>query len=133
MQNSVILDDPAWQAALARHYGTTGDTLVMCEMPIVWTFSQRTGQLYPDLLIAFDVDRDAAIARRCFALDERGSHRISSWRSPRKAPPPNDYETSRRATRPLACRNTGGSTPPAATTTRLPWQATGWWTVNTSP
>ena len=72
VQNSVILDDPAWQAALARHYGTTGGTLVMSEMPIVWTFSQRTGQLYPDLLIAFDVDRDAAIARRCFALDERG-------------------------------------------------------------
>ena len=72
VQNSVFLHHPAWQAALARHYGTTGGTLVMSEMPIVWTFSQRTGQLYPDLLIAFDVDRDAAIARRCFALDERG-------------------------------------------------------------
>ena len=72
VQNSVILDDPAWQAALTRHFGETSDTLVMCEMPIVWTFSQRTGQLYPDLLIAFDVDRDAAVARRCFALDERG-------------------------------------------------------------
>ncbi len=72
VQNSVFLHHPAWQAALARHFGATGDALVMSEMPIVWTFSQRTGQLYPDLLIAFDVDRDAAVARRCFALDERG-------------------------------------------------------------
>ena len=72
VQNSVILDDPAWQAALARHFGETGNALVMSEMPIVWTISQRTGQLYPNLLIAFDVDRDAAVARRCFALDERG-------------------------------------------------------------
>lgn len=72
VQNSRFLHQPALQPALARHYGTAGSTLVMSEMPIVWTFSQRTGQLYPDLLIAFDVDRDAAVARRCFALDERG-------------------------------------------------------------
>ena len=72
VQNSRFIHDPAWQAALRWHYGATGTTLVMSEMPIVWTFSQRTGQLYPDLLIAFGVDRDAAVARRCFALDERG-------------------------------------------------------------
>ena len=92
VQNSVILDDPAWQAALARHYGTTGDALVMCEMPIVRTFSQRTGQLYPDLLIAFDVDRDAAIARRCFALDERGKPPDFVLEVASESTASNDYE-----------------------------------------
>ncbi len=92
MQNSVILDDPAWQAALARHYGATGVTLVMSEMPIVWTFSQRTGQLYPDLLIAFDVDRDAAVARRCFALDEREKAPDFVLEVASESTAPNDYE-----------------------------------------
>ena len=92
VQNSVILDDPAWQAALARHYGTTGTTLVMSEMPIVWTFSQRTGQLYPDLLIAFDVDRDAAVARRCFALDERGKPPDFVLEVASESTAPNDYQ-----------------------------------------
>ena len=72
VQNSLFLHHPAWQAALRRHYGAAATTLVMSEMPIVWTFSQRRGQLYPDLLVAFGVDRDAAVARRCFAIDERG-------------------------------------------------------------
>lgn len=92
VQNSVILDDPAWQAALARHYGATGATLVMCEMPIVLTFSQRTGQLYPDLLIAFDVDRDAAIARRCYALDERAKPPDFVLEVASESTAANDYE-----------------------------------------
>ncbi len=93
VQNSVILDDPAWQAALTRHYGTAGDTLVMSEMPIVRTFSQRTGQLYPDLLIAFGVDRDAAVARRCFALDERGKSPDFVLEVASENTAPNDYRT----------------------------------------
>ena len=92
VQNSVILDDPAWQAALARHFGATGDTIVMSEMPIVWTFSQRRGQLYPDLLIAFDVDRDAAVARRCFALDEREKPPDFVLEVASESTAPNDYE-----------------------------------------
>ena len=92
VQNSVILDDPAWQAALARHYGATGTTLVMSEMPIVRTFSQRTGQLYPDLLIAFGVDRDAAVARRCFALDETGKPPDFVLEVASESTAPNDYQ-----------------------------------------
>ena len=92
MQNSRFIHGPAWQSALRWHYGATGSTLVISEMPIVWTFSQRTGQLYPDLLIAFNVDRDAAIARRCFALDERGTPPDFVLEVASESTAPNDYE-----------------------------------------
>ena len=92
VQNSRFLHGPAWQAALGWHYGAAGTTLVISEMPIVWTFSQRTGQLYPDLLIAFDVDRDATVARRCFALDERGKPPDFVLEVASENTAPNDYQ-----------------------------------------
>ncbi len=92
VQNSLFLHHPAWQAALGRHYGATGGTLVMSEMPIVSTFSQRTGQVYPDLLIAFDVDQEAAIAQRCFALDERGKPPDFVLEVASESTAPNDYQ-----------------------------------------
>lgn len=92
VQNSLFIHHPAWQAALARHYGATGATLVMSEMPVAWTFGQRAGQLYPDLLIAFDVDRDDAVARRCFALDERGKPPDFVLEVASESTAPNDYE-----------------------------------------
>ena len=91
VQNSRYLHEPAWQSALRWYYGVTGATLVISEMPIVWTFSQRTGQLYPDLLIAFDVDRDAAVARRCFAIDERGKPPDFVLEVASESTAPNDY------------------------------------------
>ena len=72
MQNSLYLDRPGHQTALIRHFGATGTTLVIGEMPVGRNVRQREGLLYPDLLVAFNVDPAAAIGRRGFAIEEQG-------------------------------------------------------------
>ena len=44
----------------------------MGEMPIGWSLSRQQGLLYPDLMVAFDVDTAAAISQRGFSIEERG-------------------------------------------------------------
>ena len=72
MQNSLFLNYPGYQPALAQHLGSLETTLVISEMPVGRNLRQRQGLLYPDLLIAFDVDREEAIARSGFAIDTQG-------------------------------------------------------------
>ena len=72
MQNSLFLNYPGYQPALAQHLGSLDTTLVISEMPIGRNLRQRLGLLYPDLLIAFNVDREEAIARSGFAIDTQG-------------------------------------------------------------
>jgi Uma2 family endonuclease len=72
MQNSIYLDRPGYQTALDRHFGAPETTLVISEMALGWNVRQRRGLLYPDLLIAFNVDPAAAIAQRGYAIEERG-------------------------------------------------------------
>ena len=72
MQNSIYLDYPGHQPALNRHYGDSARVLVISEMPVGWNLSRRRGLLYPDLLVAFGVDRAEAIARRGYAIDYHG-------------------------------------------------------------
>ncbi len=73
MNNSVILDEPGWQPALRRHLAAThSGLLVISELPMGWRHDQRSGILVPDLLIAFDVDRDAIIRQRGYAISEWG-------------------------------------------------------------
>ena len=57
MQNPIHLHDPGYQAALRRHFGASDTTIVMGEVPVARTASQRQGVRIPDLLIAFGVDR----------------------------------------------------------------------------
>lgn len=72
MQNSIYLSRPGHQPALDRHFGNPDTTLVIGDMPIGWSIRWRRGLLYPDLLIAFNVDCADAIARRGYAIDDRG-------------------------------------------------------------
>ena len=71
MNNSLYLHEPAWQPALCRHLSAVHSMmLLISEMPIAWSHDQRSGILVPDLLIAFDVDADAIIRRRGYAIDD---------------------------------------------------------------
>ena len=71
VQNSLYLNFPGYQPALAQHFGSSDTTLVISEMPIGRNLRQRRGLLYPDLFIAFNVDREEAIARGGFAIDDQ--------------------------------------------------------------
>ena len=72
MQNWIHIGVPGYLAALARHLGKRATTIVICEPALGWTLSQRTGLLYPDLLVAFNADRDHSFARLGYAMDVQG-------------------------------------------------------------
>jgi hypothetical protein len=72
MQNIRFLHRPGHITALARHFGRPDTTLVFGEMPVDWRPRQQDGQLYPDLLVAFDVDAQFAISERGFAVEIMG-------------------------------------------------------------
>ena len=96
MQNSVYLDLPGYQTGLHLHFGGTETTLVISEAALGWNLSQREGIFYPDLMIAFNVDREAAIAAQGIAIDDVGKApefvmEIASKRTAR-----NDYGRKRR-------------------------------------
>ena len=72
MQNSIHLDDPAHQAVLRRHFGTSDTIIVLGEVPIGRDLRQRQGLRVPDLLVAFGVDRAGIISQRGYSIEEQG-------------------------------------------------------------
>ena len=73
MNNSLYIDDPAFQPALRRHLSAVRPAVVISEVPVGWRVTQRRdGLRIPDLLIAFDVDRDTIVAQRGYAIEEHG-------------------------------------------------------------
>ena len=72
MQNWIHIGVPGHLSALARHLGNRDTTIVICEPALGWNLSQRTGLLYPDLLVALNADRDHAFARLGYAMDTQG-------------------------------------------------------------
>ena len=73
MQNALHLDDQGHQAALRRHLGTPQTTVVIGEVPIGWNIHTRREVIrVPDLLIAFDVNRDLVVAEMGYSIDEHG-------------------------------------------------------------
>ena len=72
MQNSVYLDLPGYQTGLHLHFGGANTTLVISEGALGWNLSQRKGILYPDLMIAFNVDRAEAIRAQGIAINDAG-------------------------------------------------------------
>ena len=72
MQNPIYLHRPTHIAALDIHFGNSPTTLVMGEVPVSWS-AQREGTRIPDLLIAFDVDREVILHQRAgYSIDREG-------------------------------------------------------------
>ena len=72
LQNSLFLDRPAHQAALEVHLGNQETTIVLSEIPVRWTPSQREGHRIPDLLIAFEIDRAQAVEQNGYSIRDLG-------------------------------------------------------------
>ena len=72
MQNSILLDRPAHQAALEEHFGNYDTTVVLSEIPVRRTPSQVEGHRIPDLLVAFGVDRAQAIEQNGYSIRDLG-------------------------------------------------------------
>ena len=72
MQNSLHLDQPAYQASLQLHFGNNETTIVLSEIPVRWTPGQTEGHRIPDLLVAFGVDRALAVEQRGYSIRDQG-------------------------------------------------------------
>ena len=72
MQNSIYLSAPAHQAALSHHFGGPDTTVILSEVPIGRSVSQRQGLRVPDLLVAFGVDHAGVIGRHGYSIEEQG-------------------------------------------------------------
>ena len=69
--NYVLL--PALPQALIHHFGNRETTIITSELAARLTPTENLeGVLYPDLLIAFDVDPAAHFARNGYAISEQG-------------------------------------------------------------
>ena len=97
MQNSVYLDLPGYQTGLHLHFGAGDTTLVISEAALGWNLSQGEGILYPDLMIAFNVDREEAIAAQGIAINYVGKPPEFVMEIASKRTAKNDYTRKRQA------------------------------------
>ena len=95
MQNSVYLDLPGYQTGLHLHLGGAETTLVISEAALGWNLSQGEGILYPDLMIAFNVDRAEAIRVQGIAIDDVGKPPEFVMEIASKGTARNDYTRKR--------------------------------------
>ncbi len=73
MQNILHLSEPSHYMALRRRLGSPLTTLVLGEVPVGWNIHTRREHLrVPDLLVAFDVDRERILAEAGYSIDEQG-------------------------------------------------------------
>ena len=95
MQNILHLHEPAHVPVLRRWLGNQGSTIVMSELPLSWVANQGQGYLIPDLLVAFDINRDDIIREGGYAINEWGKppEFVMEVASPNNAK--NDYITKR--------------------------------------
>ena len=70
MQNFFYLYRESHPSMLIRHFGNRDTTLVLCEAPVYWRPSRNAR--IPDLLVAFNINPAAAIARNGYAIEEHG-------------------------------------------------------------
>ena len=74
MNDYVFLSDPGYPPALRLHWGSPRNDVVVVAGAYVSRQlpESQAGLFYPDLLIAFDVDREAVLARKGFVIAEQG-------------------------------------------------------------
>ena len=72
MQNLLHLHEPAHVPVLRRWLGNRSSAIVISELPLSWVARQQQGYVIPDLLIAFDVNRDDIIREGGYAIDDWG-------------------------------------------------------------
>ena len=95
MQNWIHMGIPGHLGALARHLGNRESTIVIGEPALGWNLSQRTSLLYPDLLVAFNADKDHAFARLGYAMDVQGKPPEFVMEVASTSTALNDYTTKR--------------------------------------
>ena len=64
---------PGHAPSLAEHFGNQGSTVIISEIAAgLFATASREGILYPDLLVAFNADPEAVVARNGYLIPEHG-------------------------------------------------------------
>ena len=127
MENSIYLDEPASQAALTEHLGNYDAPIVLSEIPVRWTPNQPQGHRIPDLLVAFNINRDQAIHQKGYSILDQGKPPDFVLEVASESTGSTDIRKNGETTPTLAYRNTGGSIPLAVGATKRLSRATDWW------
>ena len=72
MNNPLYLHESSHMRSLAIHFGRDETTLVMSEVPISTTATIRREHRRPDLIVAFNCDRDLLIRQRGYSIATQG-------------------------------------------------------------
>ena len=72
MQNPFYLHEPSHMRSLAIHFGRDETTFVMSEVPVSPSASIRREHRRPDLMVAFNCDRDLLIRQKGYATRTQG-------------------------------------------------------------
>ena len=72
MQNPFYLHEPSHMRSLAIHFGRDEATFVMSEVPVSPSASIRRAHRRPDLMVAFNCDRDLLIRQKGYATRTQG-------------------------------------------------------------
>ena len=72
MNNPLYLHESSHMRSLAIHFGRDESTLVMSEVPISTTATIRREHRRPDLVVAFNCDRDLLIRQKGYATRTQG-------------------------------------------------------------
>ncbi len=133
MQNILHLHEPAHVPVLRRWLGNQASAIVMSELPLAWVANQRRGYLIPDLLVAFDINRDDTLREGGYAINEWGKppEFVMEVASPDNAR--NDYVAKRTGYANYGVPEYWRFDNTAETGTPKPWPGTCWLTGSISP
>ena len=72
MQNPLYIHEPSHMRSLAIHFGRDETTFVMSEVPVSTSATIRREHRRPDLMVAFDCDRELLISQKGYAILTQG-------------------------------------------------------------
>ena len=72
MQNPLYIHEPSHMRSLAIHFGRNETTFVMSEVPVSTSATIRREHRRPDLMVAFDCDRELLISQKGYAIVTQG-------------------------------------------------------------
>ena len=72
MNNPFYLHEPSHMRSLAIHFGRDETTFVMSEVPVSTSATIRREHRRPDLMVAFDCDRELLISQNGYAIVTQG-------------------------------------------------------------
>ena len=80
MQNPLYIHESSHMRSLAIHFGRDETTFVMSEVPVSTSATIRREHRRPDLMVAFDCDRELLISQKGYAIVTQGKPPVRGLR-----------------------------------------------------